>query len=502
MIPVRRIRLSAALAIAVAHPLFGQQFRVELDSRFQSVAYRGWQADSILAAQAVTSAYGGPATPDGFALRCFPGAQYCYYFRPGKPLRAHPWTTSARGSVWGLGVGGLSFHAASLAAFDPGSGESWPGSTPALRLVEGYARLAAGNWDFRAGRQYVASRFGLRGLDGIRAGLEVSRLGLELTGYGGWILARGSSLPVLSPALNPLNEFRPRRRQLLGGIQLGLRQGALVLRGTYEREFDPGPRYLAGERVGLDLWAALPGDFRFSFGADYDLGMGWWGSAEARLSFAPEDWLIADLGARRYRPYFELWSVWPAFTPVPYNALSGNLSVSLGRFISVRAGGEVYRYAPTGAASPLLVETSDRGWRGSLGAGYRDRRLAASANYFLELGPGAGAGGVEGKVSYHSGSDFTLSLYGSYLRRPLELRFNESALGILEAAVEYRPSDRVELGLELGRYAEDRDRPDAAAVSWDQLRLATRVTIVLRGGARGSGLPAAVLRMPRGPSGR
>jgi hypothetical protein len=498
MRPIPPTWAAAAAAIATQGPLLGQQFRVELDSRFQSVAYRGVRADSVLSTDIVTGEHGGPATRDGFALRCLPGAPYCYYFRPGDPLRANPWVTSARGTLWGLGLSGLSFHAAASGAVNLGSKDSWPGSTPALRLLEGYARLARDGWELRAGRQYVASRFGLQGLDGFRGTLELGRVGLELTGYGGWSLARGSSLPIASPALNPLGEFRPRTRQLLGGFQVGLRRGPVVFRSTYQRELDLGPRHLAGERAGVDLFARLPLSFRLSLGADYDLAMGWWGNAEAVLGFAPGNWLIADLGARRYRPYFELWTIWPAFTPVPYNSVFANLNLKLGGLIDLRTRGELYRYAPTGAATPL-VETADGGWRWSLGAEYADRRhFAASANYFLELGPGAGAGGVEGTLRYRPREEFAISLHGSYLRRPLELRFDESRLRVLEARVDYRASDRLVLGAELGRYRENRDRPDAAALTWDRFRIATRASIVLRGAAAGGGLPAAVLRMPRG----
>jgi hypothetical protein len=252
----------------------------------------------------------------------------------------------------------------------------------------------------------------------------------------------------------------------------------------------------------MDLVAELPLALRLSLGADYDLAMGWWGNAAAVLGFAPGDWLVAELGVRRYRPYFELWTIWPAFTPVPYNSVFGNASLTLGKFFTVRAHGEQYRYEPTGAAAPLLVETLDRGWRWSLGAGYQGPRLAASANYFLELGPGAGAGGIEGTVRYRPSTELTLSLYGSYLRRPLELRFNDSELRVGEVQVEYRVSDRLILGVEVGRYGENRVRPDSAALTWDQFRIATRASILLRAARDRRGLPAAVLRMPRGSAGR
>jgi hypothetical protein len=35
----------------------------------------------------------------------------------------------------------------------------------------------------------------------------------------------------------------------------------------------------------------------------------------------------ATIGARHYRPFFDLWTVWGVFSPVPYNGVSGSVSV-------------------------------------------------------------------------------------------------------------------------------------------------------------------------------
>lgn len=490
----------AFVAVLSPPPLLSQGFRVRLDARFQSVSYRGIVADSIAPADTVTAPNGGPQTRDGFAVRCLPGVAYCHFFRPGPARRAAPLVTTAEGAFWGLGVAGLSLHATGRAALDLGSADVWPGTSPAMQLLEGYAQYAVLHLTARAGRQYVASRLGFQGLDGARLTLRHRGLGLEFTGYGGWGLAHGVALPVTSPALNPLDDFQPRNRQLLTGAQLGWARPPVALRAVYEREFDPGPDYLVGERAGIDASLDLPLALSLSGGVDYDLAMGWWGSAEATLGFTPvASWLSAAVGARRYRPHFDLWTIWGAFSPVPYHAVFGSVALGPRWGVRLRARGEQYRFEPAAAQTPLVVGAKDEGWRWTFGASYTPKLpLTIDAGYYLELGPGAGAGGFDGAVLYAPDERLRVSIHASMLERPLEFRFNESSLRAFGLDVEFRPSARLRIGADVSRYDETRDRPDAAAVDWDQFRATTRLTVLLGSAADQARLPPAVRRMPSG----
>ena len=65
--------------------------------------------DSVLASQTVTGSTGGFQTPDGFFVRCPPGATYCFFFRPGPDIAGRAaGHQSADLTLWGLGVRGLS----------------------------------------------------------------------------------------------------------------------------------------------------------------------------------------------------------------------------------------------------------------------------------------------------------------------------------------------------------------------------------------------------------
>ena len=158
-------RLGVVL-LFVAAPLASQDYRLRVDARFQSVSFRGVQLDSIPATAAIADSNGSLHTPDGFAVVCLSSEAYCTYFRPGPRVLGAPLVTSVGGSVWGFGVRGLSAHGTARLGTDLGSEDAWPGTEPALQLVEGYMQYAAERVTATAGRQIMSSRLGTTGFDG------------------------------------------------------------------------------------------------------------------------------------------------------------------------------------------------------------------------------------------------------------------------------------------------------------------------------------------------
>ena len=130
-----------------------QGYRARLDVRSQSVRYRGWQIDSVLATDAVGSPSGGPATPDGFAVTCVSGDPYCFYYHAGPVRHAVPFSTTATATMWGLGVTGLSAHGSVRLLADFTGNQFWPGTKPAVQLIELYADYRRNWFGARAGRE-------------------------------------------------------------------------------------------------------------------------------------------------------------------------------------------------------------------------------------------------------------------------------------------------------------------------------------------------------------
>ena len=486
--------LSLCLGIALsclASAASAQGYRLRLETRFQTVSFRGVTLDSILATSAVIAPSGGFETPDGFAVDCVPGSFFCTFYRPGPRLSSDPLVSSADLTVWGLGVSGLSVHGNARWGTDLGSDNVWPGTQPAVQLLEGYAEYATPAITARLGRQHIAGRFGWTGVDGGALTLRIPGAGLEFTGYGGWGLARSIDVPITSPSLNPLDEFQIPERQITVGAAFGWRGRWADLRAEYQRQVDRSVNFFISERAALTAVLRPAEHLTLSGGTEYNLAEGWWGTSDLSLRYGDAH-INADLGVRRYRPFFELWTIWGAFSPVPYTAIDGSLSISPIRQLRLRASGERYWYAASDAATALAL-FEDRGWRNSLSAtALVSRTLTLDAGYHAEFGAGASSRTWDARITWLPTARLTLGAFGSTINRPLELRFDEAQVEAVGVDAAYRASERLNLSLSGAQYFEDRQRPDAGAFDWNQFRLQARISWVFGSDADHLSLPPAL----------
>jgi len=492
------VRRALLLLLFLGGPLSAQGYRARVEGRFQAVSYRGLQIDSIAVTDTVTGPTGGPQTPDGFAVRCPPGAAYCLFFRPGVVQHGAPFVTTADVSMWGFGIRGLSAHVNARAATDFESSNAWPGTEPALQLVTGYADYSTERLTARAGRQLNSSRLGMIGFDGAGLTVRDNHRGLDASIYGGWGLARGVALPVTSPALNPLDDFQPSERQVLIGGALGWSGRWGDVRGEYLREVDPHTHYFVSERMGFAAVIRPAPRWSVTGGADYDLAAGWWGSAEATVGYAASS-VSGSLGLKRYRPHFDLWTIWGMFSPVPYHAVQGQVTVRALRQVQFRGNAEAYRFDDAEAETPL-VDVEQSGWRGELGGTWWLATAGTfDGGFHYEYGPGAASTGASGSVTFEPPNHtYALTAHASSMDRPLEMRFSESVLNLygIEGRIEPRSGMRLELGAT--RYDENRTRPDAAAMDWGQWRVMLRAVFAFGSADDLGHLPPAIRRMPGG----
>jgi hypothetical protein len=490
------VLLGACLVGLAAANAQAQGYRERLDGQAQRAAFRGVTPDSILASAAVLAPSGGLQTVDGFAVRCPPGNAFCFFFRPGPALRGGPVVTSADLTLWGFGVRGLSIRVNGRAGFDLGNGEVWPGTEPNGQLIEAYAEYAHRLFTARGGRQLLASRLGVVGFDGGKATFHPGRYGLEAEAYAGLGLARATAIPLSSPALNPLDEFQPRRREMLAGAAVGWSSRLAEVRLDYQREVDRESRHFASERTAVSLDFRPRPRWSLVAGAEYDLANTWFGNADATLRYTTS-WITVLGGVRQYRPHFDLWTIWGAFSPVPYHAVNSGVWLRPLRGVELRARWEYYAFSPTETETPL-VSVEDHGHRVGVGMSYTPiATLRLDAGYREERGPGASSRGFDATITIQPTAELSLVAYGSTLERPLEFRFQDASLDALGFDAEWRPLDRLILAVGAARYAEGRDRPDAAAFDWNQTRLMARVTLVLRSQADGVPLPPALPPPPR-----
>ena len=472
---IRRGIVVALLSVVTATRVEAQSYRARIDARGQAVSFRGLIPDSVPVGLVVPGANGGFETGDGHAVRC--GARdYCFFFRPGPVLRGVPVTTSASVVVWGLGVPGLTLRAAGRLVGDVGRDDVWPGTAPAAQLLDGYLEYERSAFVVRGGRQLVSSRLEPIGFDGAWLKYRFDDLALELVGYGGWGLGQSAALPVSSPALNPLDEWRPRDRQVLGGLEAAWLWRALDVRGEYRREVDPRGGHVVSERTGVSLGAPI-GPVRASGGFDYNLAEGHVGSADVMLTYARPRYSVTG-GARRYRPYFSLWTLWSAFSPVPYNGAHLSTDVRVSDRFTVHARGERYRYDDADVSTALVPQLEDDGWRATTGVTATvGTPWTVNANAGIERGPGASGRYADASIRWAPDVRYSVDVYGGAVGRPLELRYYDATSRWIGGRAETLLGAQQRLWTDVAVVRDVRDRPDASGTSMNQVRVRAGVSV-------------------------
>jgi hypothetical protein len=485
----RRAWIAASTLAVWAGSLGAQNYRVRLDARGQAVSYRGLIADSILATAAVPSPSGGFQTPDGHAVRCSDSA-YCYYTRPGDELRGVPVSTSGSVILWGLRVPGLTIHATGRLVADLGPDNAWPATEPTGQLIEGFVEYRRPSLIARGGRLLLASRLEPLGFDGASVEGRWRDASIEFGGYAGWGLGRAAVVPVMSPALNPLDEWRPADRQIVAGVEAGWHSSDIDTRAEYRREIDPRDNNIVSERTVISLGAQLA-SFHVAGSADYNIAEGAVGSADVTVTYTRPRLSVTG-GARRYRPYFSLWSLWSAFSPVPYNAVNASADVRATDRLTLHARGEAYRYEDAGVSTALVPDLEDRGWRTSGGGtATLNPRWSVDGNLGFEHGPGASARFADAAVRWAPNAAYSFDVHGGALDRPLELRFYDASSLWIGARGERQFGTEYRLWADVTLVNDERDRPDASASSLSQFRIRTGVSASFGSGADRLPLPPA-----------
>ncbi len=494
-----RLRAAALTGLALAlaaGTASAQGYQLRVSGGIQAVSFRGYSADSIRVDSVVTGPNGSLETPSGYAVACTSGLPYCNYWVPGPIRHSTPGMAQAALTMWGLGVPGLRVQVNGYAASDFGSEATWPGVNPNYQLIEGYAEYAAPAWTAIAGRKIVTGRLGTYSFDGGQLTGRLASAGLSVSGYVGAGLAIGTNLPYSSEDLTPQEEYLPSQSPIVAGVYGSWISPHAELTAEYRREVDQTTDYFGSERVAGSATLRPFGAWSLVGGAVYDIASGLWGSADAALRFAtPKVGVVA--GYRRYAPFYELWTVWGAFSPVPYNAIYGSLSVQVTKRLQLRVRGESYQFESADAETPL-VSIEDAGHRVSGGGTYQiSNAWQAQLGYQNEFGPGAASSGWDGSVTFAPTGKYSIMAYGSSLSRPLEYRWDQSVVMLYGVQASVVARENVTVAFTMARYDENRERPDAASFEWDQVRFGAKVIMTFSSADR-LPLPKAISNRPAG----
>jgi hypothetical protein len=373
-------------------------------------------------------------------------------------------------TTWGIGMQGLSATVLARARGQVGGEFSLPRMDDAFDAILAYAELDRPAFRARVGRQENASQLGAPGFDGVSL-LVWPVEGLRLEGFGGRSLGRGLHEPR-SSALRGLDDapFLLHEQSYLGGLEVGFDGIAGTdLVGRYYREIFGDRSALLSERAAVAVRTGALAPVVLRGTAEYDLGHRTVGKAHLTATAPVTSRTFLELTARRYKPLFELWTIWGFFSPVAYH--EGEMRASwtprpaFGAWIS----GAYRAYEETEAAifgEPL----KDRSWRASAGGSLRPRTdLSLTGAYEVEGPVGAFLSSGHLTGTWRATERLDLSARGLAAQQIEEFRVGEGYLlgAGLGLGTELRPDVRLSGGFDLYRHTH-RNRP--AATDWNQRR--------------------------------
>jgi hypothetical protein len=459
------------LAAAACPPLavHAQQVRGTLTTTGRYVELRPMVQDSVAAGD-VTEREDGTFEFDGYPVFCV-GLPQCVYYRPLDPIDAVVLTQDLSLTAWGFGVTGLSGTLLVRGRGNLGGELTWPRSDDPFDAILAYAELNRSAYRVRVGRQRTVTGLGFPGYDGAHARVDPLAW-LRVEAYGGRSLARGLEEPR-HEALRGLEDFLPdRQAMLLGGAVAVDRPGlgtAATLR--YQREIWADRSGLLSERGSVDVRTGLLRPVGLDAALDYDFAFGRVGKAHltGRVPLHGAN-LVLEATARRYVPYFELWTIWGFFSPVGYHEVEGQARWTPAPRLSLEVFGGRRTYQETGA--PVIIRPVENGGTRlggralvALPAGVR-----ATGSYRMERGFGAFVSSGDASVSWRVRDRVSLSAHGSAAQQIEQFRLGEGVLlGVGGSAdIDFAGGSRVSFGVDQYRH-EYENRPSMG--DWSQLRL-------------------------------
>ena len=431
--------------------------------------------DDSIAADEVTRVPGTTLaeTADGTIVRCITGVPWCRFRRAGDVATTVPLLQDLQLSAWGFGTGiSVQAHVRARQAFGPVR-DLYPRAQDRFDALTAFVEIDRRRLRARLGRQWVpAAGFGLANYDGASVLWQpLQRLAVEA--YGGWSLAPGLNEPRTSGEIADVELLAPDDRGHVIGAALRVRPVTpLAISARWQRDIRTDRSELYAERVATDAtWRLGRGGLDASW--VHDLGTGT--TSEARLRARLPEWRGTSVAveARRFRPFFELWTIWGAFAPVGFTEARGIVTWRgsgplLGRFgIDALAGRRRYDDADAGVQSARL---RDDGWRAGADLSARvTRDWSAHAGYRREIGFGASRTDQQAGVRWDPGGRVSAGAHAAAFQTLLETRvaFGEvRGLG-LDAAWRVTPDVRL-----VADWTWYRNRTSGAGPSsdWNQRR--------------------------------
>ena len=327
--------------------------------------------------------------PGGQIVRCLVGETFCNFRRSAGTVAGVPLVQDIELSGWGLTQGLRAYaHVRGRTAMG-NADEFWPLANEPVDLLAAYAELDRGAWRARAGRQWHSSGLGYYDFDGAALLWRGPRR-LALEGYAGWSLERGLDQPVTSDEIKALEPLAPDVGAYIFGAEARWRPDARLSAGAiYQRELRTDRAGLFSERGAANARARLYGA-TLDGTLVYDFAATQVDEGRLRLESPVYHRMVLALEARRHVPFFELWTIWGAFSPVAFNEGSALLSFTgLQDELQLSVGGARRRYEDPGTGLLGFPLRRD-GWRFTTDAAWQPQsELSVHAGFSSQIGFGA-----------------------------------------------------------------------------------------------------------------
>jgi len=468
----------ALLAAAVPHGADAQDFRGSVVTSAHYLEVRPTVRDTVPRSQ-VTEGPDGRLVFEGIPVVCEPTG-VCIFFRSPETESTTTIRQDYRATAWGLGVTGLSATFQLRLRETIGDEFSWPTSQDPWDLLIGYVQLSREKFRIRAGRQRSASGLGFDSYDGVSALVEPNDW-LDAQLFAGRSLAKGLHDPR-HEALRPIEDFLPDRNAYLLGGEIGLEpEPGTSVTARYQREIWSDRSGLVSERAALDFRTDLFRPVGLRGSADWDFARGHVGKSHLTASLPlAEGTVMLEATARRYVPYFELWTVWGLFSPVAYHegVLRGTWSPARDVGVWLEGGWREYGDA---SIDPILAPLEDDAVRGAAGVRWRaGPTLALSGSYRVERGAGAFHSSGDVSARWKPEDRFSVGAHLTAAQQIEEFRVGEGMVagGGLDGDVRLTERFHLSGGAAVYRRFFD-NRP--GMVDWNQLRAWTALRIDVGG---------------------
>ncbi|HSJ15444.1 MAG TPA: hypothetical protein VK939_13565 [Longimicrobiales bacterium] len=458
------------LLLVAAPAVHGQGFRGTATTTVRYLELRPMLRDTV-SRERVTEQPDGTLLFEGRFVTCAQLPLPCVFYRPDDVEHATALTQDIGVTAWGLGVTGLSATALVRLREELGGAFTWPGSDDRFDALLAYAQYNRGIWRARLGRQQNLSGLGVHAYDGANLLVEpLARLSVE--GYAGRSLGRGLLEPS-NTALRGVEDFPidtiGRSTYLFGASARYRPLDGTSMTVRYQREILGTRGALSSERASFDASTDAIGPVRVEAALDWDVAFNRMGKAHLRAEAPIRRNLILDATARRYRPFFELFTIWGFFSPVPYTEAELRATWLAQPELRVWATGAWRRYDESNAPIVLGGITRET-TRGAVGSDWLVLpALGLQATYRFERGFGAFLSSAEATVRWAPDERFAVFVDGSATQQIEEFRWGDARVWGVGAGGELSLWRGMDLTGGAHLYRQDFDNRSSAA-DWNQRR--------------------------------